>query len=434
MRFPFTLAVVLAALLVTVAAAQGGLVVNGRPVAGLTTALVPGYAYAPAEPYARALGAELRVGGSTLLLSFGGRLVSLPVVPTPEAAAAVTDALMVDGRRAPSTGAVAQGGRVYLPVKSVTAALSGRTAYLAEARTVVVVFPRPALVGVSPPGVWGRSERFVLTFDAPVSFESRFEPSLGVARFRFARAELGDAGLAEQRLPSGSRFSDAALVPGDGFVDLNLTLLSGNTYRAFTEPYGAGERVVIDVLREDAAAGERSPAVLLAADAGTAALARQVQGALADAGVSATVQRTVPSDPAPLGFAAPLTLAFRTAPVAAERFNVFFLPEDAAVPLLNAPVRVAATGVMGEASARLTNLEPDFGVGERFAARLAAALADRTTLTPASVLAAPLLELGGAAGRGVLLELPASAVDTPAEVARLESAVVPLVTALMQDR
>ena len=78
----------LAALLVAAAAhGQGRLVVNGRPVAGLTTALLPGYAYAPAEPYARALGAELRVGGDTLLLSFGGRLVSLPVFPTPGAAA-----------------------------------------------------------------------------------------------------------------------------------------------------------------------------------------------------------------------------------------------------------------------------------------------------------------------------------------------------------
>ncbi len=428
----------LAALLVAAAVhGQGRLVVNGRPVGGLTTTLLPGYAYAPAEPYAQALGAELWVGGDTLLLSFGGRLVSLPVFPTPGAAAGeatdTTSALTVDGRRVPSPGAVAQGGRVYLPVKSVTAALTGRTAYLEAERTVVVVFPRPTLVSVSPPGVWGRSERFVLTFDAPVSLESRFEPSLGVARFRFARAELGDESLTGRRF-SGSRFSDAALVPGDGFLDFNLTLPEGNRYNVFTEPYGDGERVIIDVLRGDAPESAQTAAVVLAADARTEPLARRLQRTLEAQNVSATVVRTRPGDATPRGFGTPLLLALRAAPVDEGRFNVFYLPEDAALPTLAAPVRVAAAGVTGDAGDRLEHLSPDFAVGERFARRLAASLRERTTLTPAAVLAAPLLELGGAAGRGALLELSPSALDTPAEAARLEAAVGALVAALAQGR
>ena len=429
----------LAALLLTAAAhGQGRLVVNGRPVGGLTTTLLPGYAYAPAEPYARALRAELRVGGDTLLLSFGGRLVSLPVFPTPGAAAAAMasaatgtiNALMVDGRRVFSPGAVLRGGTVYLPIKSVTAALTGRTAYLEAERTVVVVFPRPALVSVSPPGVWGRSERFVLAFDAPVSLESRFEPSLGVARFRFARAELGNENLTGQRF-SGSRFSDAALVPGDGFLDFNLTLPEGNRYTVFTEPHGDGERVVIDVLRGDAPASAQTAAVVLAADARTEPLARRLQRSLEDQDVAATVVRTLPGDAAPRGFGTPLLLALRAAPVDEGRFNVFYLPEDAGVPTLAAPVRVAASGVTGDAGDRLEHLSPDFGVGERFARRLATSLAERTALTPAAILAAPLLELGGAAGRGVLLELSPSALDTPAETARLEAAIGALVVALV---
>lgn len=425
-----------AALLLTVAAAQGQgqLVVNGRVVAGLLTTLVPGYAYAPAEPYARALGAELRLGGNTALLSFGGRLVSLPVFPTPEAALSRTDALMVDGRRASGTGAVLRDGTVYLPVKSVTAAFTGRTAYLEAERTVVVVFPRPTLVSVSPPAVWGRSERFVLRFNAPVAVEDRFEPSLGVARVRFARAELGDEGLAEQRF-SGSRFSDAALVPGDGFLDFNLTLPEGNSYRVFTEPYGAGERVIIDVLRGDAPETAQTSSVVLAADAGTERLARRLGRALEAQNVPATVQRTFTGEDAPLGFAAPLLLALRAAPVDEGRFNVFYLPEGGAdVPTLDAPIRVAAASVTGDVGDRLGYLEPDFGVGERFARQLAVSLSERTTLTPASLLAAPILELGGAAGRGVLLELPPSALDTPAETARLGAAIAPLISMLWQGR
>ena len=422
-------------LLLTAAAyGQGRLVVNGRPVAGLTTTLLPGYAYTPAEPYARALGAELRVGGDTLLLSFGGRLVSLPVFPTPGAAAGEADALIVDGRRVAGPGAVSRGGRVYLPVKSVTAALTGRTAYLGAERVVVVVFPRPALVAVSPPGVWGRSERFVLTFDAPVSLEDRFEPSLGVARFRFARAELGDERLTERPFEPGSRFRAAALVPGDGFLDFNLTLPEGNRYSVFTEPYGSGERVVIDVLQGDAPESAQTAAVVLAADARTEPLARRLQRVLEAQNVAATVVRTLPGDAAPRGFGTPLLLALRAAPVDEGRFNVFYLPEDAALPTLAAPVRLAAAGVTGDAGDRLEHLSPDFAVGERFAQRLAASLRERTTLTPASVLAAPLLELGGAAGRGALLELSPSALDTPAETARLEAAVAPLIASLSQGR
>ena len=127
----------------------------------------------------------------------------------------------------------------------------------------------------------------------------------------------------------------------------------------------------------------------------------------------------------------PLLLALRAAPVDEGRFNVFYLPEDAALPTLAAPVRLAAAGVTGDAGDRLEHLSPDFAVGERFAQRLAASLRERTTLTPAAVLAAPLLELGGAAGRGALLELSPSALDTPAETARLEAALAPLVAALV---
>ena len=49
----------------------------------------------------------------------------------------------------------------------------------------------------------------------------------------------------------------------------------------------------------------------------------------------------------------PLLLALRSAPVDEGRFNVFYLPEDAALPTLAAPVRLAAAGVTGDAGDRL---------------------------------------------------------------------------------
>ena len=38
-------------------------------------------------------------------------------------------------------------------------------------------------------------------------------------------------------------------VPGSDFFDFNLTLQPGNGYSFFSEPWGAGQRVVIDVFR-----------------------------------------------------------------------------------------------------------------------------------------------------------------------------------------
>lgn len=404
----------LLALLLTLcgaAQAQQQLVVNGVPVAGLTTEVVPGASYVPVEAYARALGADYRVDPQAgVLLVFGGRLLTLQTFPAPAEAAAATSALAVDGRRLPSMGAVQLRGKVYLPVKSVSAALGGETAYLAEAATVAVVFPRPRLLAAEPPRVWGSFERFVLSFSAPVNFSPYFEPSLNVVRFRFARAELGSEALAGRRF-SGSRFSDAVFVPGDDFLDFNLTLLPGSSYSVFSEAAGAGERVVIDVFRETAnrpgSAG--APRVMLDAGPGMMPLARTLERSLAEAGALVEVVGMEANRPAQGAFAAPFVLALRSAPLEPGHFGVAYLtPHDA--PLLNAPVREAAPdAALSEAGrARLVALTPTLERGERLARELAEGLAASTPLTLASLVGAPLFELSGAAGRGVLLELSAA--------------------------
>ncbi len=396
----------LAAALFTLALAQTGVqaqqqfVLNGVPVAGLDTELVPGTAYAPAEPYARALGAEYRFDARAgVLLAFGGRLLTLQVdVP---ARAGTAGALTVDGRAQASPGAVRVAGTVYLPVKSVTAALGGHTAYLAEARTVAVVFPRPRLLAAEPPGVWGSFERFILHFSAPVGLERFFEPSLNVVRFRFPRAELGSERLAQQRFPPGSRFSAAAFIPGGGFLDLYLTLREGADTSVFSEPFGEGERVVIDIFNVARRTGPRTPAVVLQADANAAAFAKRLKDVLEARGVRVLTTGAA----APEGFTAPFLLALREAPVTAGRFSVYYLA-GADAPTLAAPVRSAAAGVVSEAGrARVAQLTPDLERGERLARALAGALTRHTPLTLASLMGAPLLELSGAAGRGVMLEL-----------------------------
>ena len=415
---------VLVLTLLTGAAAQQQLVVNGTFL-DVRTELVPGSAYAPAEAYARALGAEYRFDARTgVLISFGGRFLSLQSFPAPAQAAAATSALMIDGRRLPSTGAVSVDETVYLPVKTVTAALGGRTAYLTETKTVAVVFPRPKLTAVSPPGAWGSYERFVLTFDAPVAVENYFEPSLGVVRFRFPRAELGAARLSGRPFKlSGGRISDAAFVSSGGFLDFNLTLQKGNSYRTFSEPHGAGERIVIDVFRDaaDSTAGAQTPVLVLAAEPGTLELAQRLKAALESRGVQAQVQRAAPPETAQLGFAAPFLLTLRQAPLPVGQFNIYYLPGDA--PALSAPIRRAPVeaALSDDARAQLARLAPDAALGERMAQGLATGLSARTSLTLGTLMTAPLETLGGAAGRGVMLELGTGDLNRPNLAATLAS-------------
>ena len=427
---------VLLGTLLTGAAAQQ-LSVNGILVP-VRTELVAGSAYAPAEPYAEALGAAYRFDTRAgVLLSFGGRFLSLQSFVTPAQAAEAEAALTVDGRRVPSTGAVRVDETVYLPVKSVTAALGGRTAYLAAARTVAVVFPRPVLTAVSPPKAWGSYERFVLSFDAPVDLEDEFVPSLGAARFRFLRAELGSAELSGRPFDlGGGRISDAALVPSGNFLDFNLILQQGNTYRAFSEPYGAGERVVIDVFRDaaDGSAGAQTPVLALRADAGTLPLAERLKTVLGSYQFQVELERATPENAAQTGFAVPFLLTLRQAPLPAGQFNVYYLPPDA--PALDAPVRRAAaeTTLSDEARAQLARLKPDTALGERIARGLATGLSGRTSLRLASLMAAPLQTLGGAAGRGVMLELSPADLERPGASAALAGSLAPLLRTLLQGR
>lgn len=427
----------LSALLLTLtlsfAQAQQRLVVNGVPVAGLSTELVPGTSYAPAEPYARALGADYRFDAQAgVLLSFGGRLVTLESFDTPAQAAAASAALVADGRVLPGPGAVRAQGVVYLPVKNVASALGGHTAYLAEAQTVAVVFSRPRLLAAEPPRVWGSFERFVLSFSAPVGLEPYFEASLNVVRFRFPRAELGSEALAGRRF-SGSRFSDAAFVPNPGSLDFNLTLQAGSRFSVFSEPVGDGERVVIDVFRaaRDQLSGEETPALVLAAGAGTTPFAGRLRRALEVRGVEGLFISEAGEAQAQLRFTAPLLLSLRQAPLAAGRFSVTYLA-GAEMPTLSAPVRHASadTALSAAGRARLASLTPDLGRGERLARGLADALERRTPLTLASLMGAPLLELSGAAGRGVMLELsPADLAD-----ATLAAPLAAVVADLLRDR
>lgn len=386
------------------AGAAQQLVVNGVSIAQFSNTLVPGTSYVAAEPFARAIGATYRYSSSEQMLSFelAGRFAALQVGGAAE-------------------GARLQEGVPYVPVKEVARQLGGEVDYLAEDKTVVVVFPRARLRSVQPPDPWGSYERFVLRFNAPVAVEERFEPSLDTVRFRFARTDL-----ARKQNFSGERFSDAALLPGSDYADFTLTLSRDSTYEMYAVPDGVGTKVVVDIFsaEEVEAADEPGapPVIVLDSSPNPALvpLAQSLRRALEERG--AQVQRTQGGVSARMaaGIGAPLFVSLTNAPLEAGQFGLYYLAGDAAS--LSAVIRQnaarARTNVNESADELsvpqrvLQSLTPDLALGEAYAQRVSKRL-EAQGWQAVSVEGAPLYLLSGAAGRGVLLELPANLTSTP---------------------
>jgi len=403
---------------VAVVGAQQRLTVNGVEVAGLTTELVPGTAYILAEPFARAVGARCHFDAGAGLVAFdgfGGRLVTLRAFESPRHAAQAERALTVDAQARSSFGAVFRGGEVYVPVKSLSNALGGSASYLAELRTVAVVFPRPELLDISPPSVWGTYERFVLSFSAPVAVQTTFEPSLNLARFRFPRAVLG-----ARRSFRGERFADASFVPDLGYVNLDLNLYEGNTFSTFSTPHGEGVRVIIDIFAAPSEAAPEAPPIVLDPGEGTLEAAKRLQRMLRRRGrqVRLTWAGGVPDPEARMraGIGAPLFVSLARAPLPEGRFNLYYLEGEAAT--LAADIRQgtenAPEALSPRSRALLARLAPDLGRGPELARRLRRRLEARTELRLGTLMGAPVYVLSGAAGRGVMLEL------SPRDLARPE--------------
>ena len=377
----------------TAGAAQK-LVVNGVNIAEFTNTLVPGTSYVAADPFARAIGATYLYSSDAQIVSFelAGRFATVEVGSG-------------EGE------ARFQGQGVYVPVKEVARRLGGEVDYLTEARTVVVVFPRARLRSVQPPDAWGSYERFVLRFSAPVAVEERFEPSLNAVRFRFGRTDL-----VQKQSFSGERFSDAALLPGEGYTDFMLTLGSESTYEMYTVPEGLGTEVVIDIFSlEDAPAEEESEApqaVVLDSSRDAALTAGVLRDALAqrgievvfDGGGTPALERRMAA-----GVGAPLFLSLQEAPLEAGQFNLYYLAEGgtglgAVIRQSAAEVRAADVNEPNAAQRVLQRLAPDLSQGEAYARTLSDALI-REGWQAVRVEGMPLYLLSGAAGRGLMLEL-----------------------------
>lgn len=422
-RLALLLAVLLPAF--QAALAQPTLIVNGREVPGNTTGIVAGSSYAPAAPLASALGATAAVdlGRGLVVLDAGGRFLQVLVAPTPELAQTMQGAMRLDGTVVEGPGAVLSGGEVYLPVKQVSEALGGSVTFIEGQNTVVVVQPRARLTAMRR---LTNPERIELQVSAPVRYSTYFNAPVQALQLHFERTDI------EVRLPplEGDRFIVATAAAAGGGADVRVQLVDGASYEVYQVPEGRGFRLVIAL----GAAGENPLAagVRIVIDAGhggqdtglvtaqgsesslALAAAQRLAAALRQRGFEVTLTRdgdfTVPIDTrSAAGIGADVYLSLHAADLPAGTFNAYYLGEAADVESLEMAIRRNAAGAAARETDRLRRelllgLIPDLDVGRQSAEGIAAGLFTLGDYRAGEVAPAPLQVLGGAAGRGVLVE------------------------------
>ncbi len=439
------------------ASAQQRLVVNGVAVEGYAPGLVPGSAYAPATPLARALGATYSYSfeADTATFELGGTFVSVPVFDTVTAAATPARPLLVNGRpQGASEGGVRTENGVFVPVRPVAGALGGTTAYLAGENTVMVTFPRATLLGVTPPEPGGDA-RFVFHFSARVPVRetasgagaapgTEADTEADTVRFHFGRTDLP---ASQEESWRGAGF-EASLRAAAGGVDFTLTRPPESRVTWFSTPRGAGFTLVLDVVPADRAPSSEADAPtardapLIVIDPGhggedrglifevgpesggaaesalTLAFAGRLRDALLERGYPSRLTREADTSPplgrrAAAGTGADLFVSLHAARLPEGRFNLYFLDDGT----------LSGDGVSPSPTLDLApDFTPDFPAGERYARAVSGALAG--TLAPQALESAPLAVLGGAAGRGVMLELSPQDLASETLPARLADALV----------
>lgn len=414
------------------AASAQTLGVNGRDVEGLTLGLVSGISYAPAAEYADAMGARMAIdyGAGLVSLQMGGRLVVLDTFGEPGQAVAESVTMRVNGepRRAP--GGVFHDGRLYLPVSAVAQAFLGHVSYVAEQERVMVVLPRGRLSELDVRR--GRdADRLIITLSAHVPYSAYLNEPLSALELRFERTDLGS--VREQE--GGAFLERATAMSSRGMTQVRVRMGEDTGYRIYTAPQDRGYQLIVDLFERPEVEVEETPAprvVLDAAHGGddggmdlgaskesmrvlefSRALARALESRGMRVELSRSGDYSLPlASRSGSGVGADLFISLHIHPNPDGSLRVYYLDEADGAASLDLAVRQNAEAELEEATDALRrrlllNLVPDVEIGRRYAHGLHGELYSAASVRVAEPRPAPLAVLAGAAGRGLLLELPA---------------------------
>ncbi len=429
-RIRVVLGLLLLALLLPLASAQANLVVNGRVISSNSTSLVPGSSYASGAALAQALGATMGVdtGRQIALLETGGRVLQVLIVDD-ATAASTAEAIWLDGRPVPGGAAVWSDGELFLPVKPVAEALGASVTYISGDDTVLVVQPRGRLTGLQRTG--GRTERLELSVSAPVRYSTFFNEPLSTLHIYLDRTDI------EVRLPpvEGEAFTFASATSSGGASEVRVQLEPGTSYEVYSVPDGRGFRLNVTFNRGGSQPAERAHVVLDAGHGGTdqgsmspgfgseasltLSFVERLATALRARGMSVTLTRDSDYDVqvdqrARAGIGADLFLSLHVADLPLGVFRAYYLGDAANVESLDMAVRENAAAELRDAGTDelrrrlLLGLVTDLDVGRRAAEGLAVRLFSIAGYRADLITGAPLQVLGGAAGRGMLLEFTAA--------------------------
>lgn len=443
--------------------AQPSLIVNGRTIAGVSTTLVPGASYAPGAALAQALGASFLVDAmrSQATMQTGGRVLQVPILA--EGAGAGTPAsLRLDGRVVGSGGALVVDGEIYVPVKPVAEALGASVTFLPEQNAVLVVQPRAVLGAMRR--LTGNAERLELSLSAPVRYAAYWNEPVATLQVHLERTDVApDLGAIE-----GEAFTYAAASAAGGGTDVRIQLEPGHAYELYAVPDGRGFRLVVTFGREGEVARVQQALVVLdpghgGTDVGievagfggegavTLAFADRLAALLRARGVEVRSTRTTDYD-LPIdervaaGVGADLFVSLHVAELPVGSFRVYYLDDAGDVRSLDMAIREnAAAALRSEASADaddataamrrrlLLGLVTDLDVGRRMAEALAGRLFEQSGYRADQVTGAPLQVLGGAAGRGLLVEFAAADLTSDGLPERMANALLDVLRQFAPD-
>lgn len=443
------LLVVIALTQLAVACAEPRLLVNGREIAGNTTSLIGGTSYAPGSALAQALGADLTgdSGRNVVTLQAGGRVLQLSLIEV--GANAPTDSVWLDGRAVSGGPAVRVNGEVFVPVKPVAEALGASVTYLSNEDTVMVVQPRARLTGMRLQDVGG--ERLELTLSAPVRYSTYYNEPLSTLHVYLDRTDI------ETRLAplDGASFTAANASASGGASEVRVQLRPGSSYRVYAVPDGRGFRLNLSFGAAGEAQAEQKVTVVLdpghgGTDAGVVAgglrseaalslaFAERLASALEGRGMHVELTRRSDSlvdvpERSRSGASADLFLSLHAAELAVGEFRAYYLGDASNVTSLQLAMRENAAQAVRDGGTDalrrqlLLGLVPDLDVGRRVAEALAGRLFAIGGYRAESLTSAPIQVLGGAAGRGVLLEFSPADLASDGLADRLAEAVDQLV-------
>ena len=422
---------VLSFLLVAAAAsAQPALVVNGRDIVGNTTTLVSGSSYAPAPALAAALGATLAVDiqQRLVVLDAGGRLLQIDLADSAAVAGATSDGIRLDGRLLGGPAALLTGGEVYLPVKQVSEALGASVTYLQPQGTVLVVQPRARITDLKRSG---SPERLEVSLSAPVRYSTFFNEPTNTLQLHFERTDV------EVNLPpvEGQHFVLATTLTAGGGTEVRIQLAGEASYEIYQLPEGRGFRLVVafadpgqaplvsglDVVIDPGHGGSDLGLVVDGFGSEstlTLGFAERLAAALRQRGLGAELTRDSDyaldvANRSNAGVGAELFISVHVGELPPGDFNAYYLDDADDVASLQMAVRENAAEAAATTTDRLRRelllgLVPDLEKGRFLVDGLGGHLFSTGGYRANVTAGAPLQVLGGAAGRGLLLEFSAA--------------------------